>query len=96
MTEAGEWREARLYVLKSIEDLQRDVRDMQSAAAVDREVLVAKASKDIAAAHEKIRVLESSAGTLRLKNWIMSLALAAAGAVTFEFVKEFIHHMVSK
>lgn len=82
------WDQERLYVLRTLDDVKTEQRRQSEAAAVDRAALLEKAARDIKAAHDKIRTLESAGSTLRLKNWIMALALSGAGAVVFEVVKE--------
>jgi hypothetical protein len=78
-----EWNEARMYVLQTLDDLKQEQRRQaeeaarsSEAAAVLSEVKMDKASKDIQAAHNKIR-------SLRLKNWIIT----AVAVVLFEVVK---------
>lgn len=89
-----EWREERLYVLRTIEDLKDELRRQSEAAAVSRANVEEKAQRDIKAAHDKIRVqqdqirdLQSSGVTMGIKNWIMTVALSIAGAIGFELVK---------
>lgn len=84
----GAWFEERLYVLRTLEDLKAEQKRQSEAAAADRASLIEKGARDIKAAHDKIRALEHSGSTLRLKNWIMALALSGAGAVVFEVVKQ--------
>jgi hypothetical protein len=85
------WLEERLFVLRTLEDLKAEQRRQSEAVAGERASVIEKGSRDIRAAHEKIRALEKSGNTLRLKNWIMTLALGGAGAVVIEFLKAFIH-----
>lgn len=87
----GDWREERLWVLNTIEDLKNEQRRISEEAAVVRVNLSEKLKKDIWEAHEKIRALEISRATLRLKNWLMTLALSAAGAIAFELIKTWLH-----
>lgn len=96
-----EWREERLYVLRSLEDFKDELRRQAEAAAVLRDKLEEKAQKDIFQAHEKIRTmqtaeketqkkiraLEDSNTGLGLKNWALTLALGGAGALAMELVK---------
>lgn len=77
-------------MLRTLDDLKAEQRRQSEAAAGERAAVIEKGSRDIRAAHEKIRALEKSGNTLRLKNWIMTLALGGAGAVAFEFVKAFL------
>jgi hypothetical protein len=83
----ADWREERLWVLNTIEDLKTEQRRISEEAAVVRENVSKKLKKDVWEAHEKIRALELSRATLRLKNWLMTLALSAAGAIAFEVIK---------
>jgi hypothetical protein len=91
---SGEWREERLYVLKTIEDLQTEQRRQSEQAAVTRASLAEKAQRDIKAAHDKIRALESSGGALRMKNWIMTALLSGGAAVLFEVVKAWLPYLL--
>jgi hypothetical protein len=83
----SEWREERLYVLRTLEDLKGEQKRQAEASAADRAALLEKAARDISAAHEKIRRLENAGTTLRLKNWIM-VAVILAG---FEIAKALLH-----
>lgn len=91
---SGDWREERLYVLKTLEDLKDEQRRQIADEAFLRQGLVAKAEKDINEAHRRIRALEDSAkeeskegSILTIKNWVMAAMLSAAGAVIFELIK---------
>lgn len=84
---SGEWREERLYVLKSIEELKAEQRRQIEAEAILHHTTAVKAQKDIRAAHDKIRALEG----VQLKNWILTAALSCAAAVLFEIVKAHLH-----
>ena len=84
---SGEWREERLYVLQTIQDLKEDLRKQSEAAAVERASVIEKGVRDIKEAHIKIRVLETTDQRLKLKNWIMTGALSATAAVIFELFK---------
>lgn len=84
---SGEWREERLYVLKSLEELKAEQRRQIEAEAVMRQTTAVKAEKDIKAAHDKIRALEGT----ELKNWILTAALSCAVALLFEVVRTFVH-----
>jgi hypothetical protein len=88
---SGSWLEERLYVMRTLEDLKQEQRRQSAAAAVTREAIADRAQRDIKAAHDKIRALESSGTSLRLKNWIMTIALSAVGALAFETVKAWLH-----
>jgi hypothetical protein len=84
---SGEWREERLYVMRTIEAMQEELRTQSIAAAVLRETQMAKAQKDINFAHDRIRTLESARSLLRMKNWIMTAVLSALVTVLFELLK---------
>jgi hypothetical protein len=80
---SGEWNEWRVYVLATLADVKEEQRRQAEAAArsneaamVLSEVKTDKQSKDIQAAHNKIR-------SLTLKNWIIT----ATAVVLFEVVK---------
>lgn len=95
---SGDWREERLYVLKTIEDLKAEQRRLSEAAAIAHEVVEKKAQHDIREAHDKIRVSEGKIKTLqddrvmlRLKVWIMTVTLSAGAAVLYELAKAFLH-----
>jgi hypothetical protein len=97
---SGEWRDERLYVLKTIESLQEEQRRQLEAAAVMSRDKIVKANEDIQAAHNKIRVLEKSAETLKksetslkLKNWIITALLSGVVFALSELLKEFIHRV---
>ncbi len=83
----GPWSEDRLWVLRSIDELKAGHLRLAESAAADRAALLEKATRDINSAHEKIRALETSRTSLRLKNWVMMLALSAGGALLIELVK---------
>jgi hypothetical protein len=92
------WQEERLYVLNMIEDLKAEQRRQLEAEAVRRVNVEDKGQKDIQAAHdkiraadEKIRVLQNAKTELWLKNWIMTIALGAAGAVIVELARALLH-----
>jgi hypothetical protein len=91
---SGEWREERLYVLKTLEDVKAEQRRISEAAAVERATVIEKGQRDIGAAHDKIRALETSAAEnrsedshLKIKNWIMTGLLSSAAAIVFELFK---------
>jgi hypothetical protein len=85
------WFEERLYVLKTLEDTKAELKRQSESTAVERAAVLDKAARDIKAAHEKIRILESKGITLRLKNWLMAAALSGIGALVFELVKAVLH-----
>lgn len=84
---SGEWREERLYVLRTIDAMQEELRSQSVAAAILSATKMAKAQKDIGQAHDKIRELEKSRSALRLKNWIMTAVLSFLVTVLFELLK---------
>jgi hypothetical protein len=90
----AEWREERLWVLNAIEDLRTEQRKLLEAEAIRRVNVEEKGQKDIQAAHdkiraadEKIRVLQNVKTELRLKNWVMTIALGASGAIIVELAR---------
>lgn len=84
------WQAERLYVLRAIEDLKAEQKDMALAAAADRAAVLDKATKDIDQAHGKIRKLESEHSLLRFKNWAMAAVLSGIGFVLIEWAKSFV------
>lgn len=84
---SGEWREERMYVLESIKELKAEQRRQIESETLMRQSLEVKAEKDIRAAHDKIRKLETSSGILSVKNWAMTAVISAGGVVLFELVK---------
>ena len=88
---SGQWRDERLYVLKTLEDLQQEMRRQAQAEAVLKQEQVGRSREDIQAAHVKIRHLEESAASLRMKNWIITASLSAIVTVIFEVVKGYLH-----
>jgi hypothetical protein len=90
MQTSGEWREERLYVLQTIEDMKADLRRQSEVAAVTRASITDIAQRDINVAHDKIRALEGIRSRLRIKNWIMTAALSASVAMLFEFIKAYL------
>lgn len=87
---SSEWREERLYVLHMIEDLKEEQRRQSEAAAIARENVEKKAVRDINAAYERIRALETDGVTMGIKNWVLTGALSVGGAVVFEIVRSWI------
>jgi hypothetical protein len=88
----GEWREERLYVLRAIEDLKAEQRRQIEAEAGTHHIVAVKAAKDIGAAHDKIRALESTGTILTIKNWVMATALTTITSVAIvELVKWILH-----
>jgi hypothetical protein len=88
---SGEWRDERLYVLRTLDDVQKEQRRKAESDAVFIQGQMVKAGQDIKAAHDKIRILESSGSTLKMKNWVMTAVLAVGSAVLFELVKGLVH-----
>jgi hypothetical protein len=88
---SGEWRDERLYVLKTLEAVQLEQRRKAESDALLIQGQMVKASQDIKAAHDKIRTLESSGSTLKMKNWIMTAVLSVVAALLFEVVKGYVH-----
>jgi len=89
---SGEWREERLYVLRAIEDIRAEQRRQIEAETLMRQTIVLKAAKDITAAHEKIRALETAGTVLTVKNWVMATLLTTASSVAIvELVKWALH-----
>jgi ABC-type bacteriocin/lantibiotic exporter with double-glycine peptidase domain len=84
---SGEWREERLYVMRTIEQMQEELRNQSVAAAVLQQTQMVKAEKDIHFAYERIRSLESVRSALRMKNWIMTAVLSFLVTVLFELLK---------
>jgi len=66
-----------------------DIRQLE-AAAIAKENVEKKAVRDINAAYERIRALETEGVTMGIKNWIMTVALSVGGAVVFEIVRSWI------
>lgn len=89
---SGEWREARLYVLQTIEDLKKEAREAEVAAAVERVSKIDKAEKDIKMAHDKIRKLETAGSWLKTKNYLMTAAISVGGAIAYEYIRTWIQH----
>lgn len=86
MDTSGEWKEERLYVLKTLEDVKAEQRRQIEADAIMRQTTAVKAEKDIKAAHDKIRLLEG----MKLKIWILTAALSVTVALLFEFLKAYL------
>lgn len=83
MTEtSGEWREERLYVLRTIERLETAVQGQAGEIAVyrDREQ---KHIKDLNEAHARIRTLQTSAARAWWKIWAPVIGVIALELVRF-------------
>jgi hypothetical protein len=89
---SGEWRDERLYVLKTLEAVQLEQRRKAESDALLIQGQMVKASQDIKAAHDKIRILESSGSVLKIKNWIMTALLSVIVMLAFELVKGYVRH----
>jgi uncharacterized protein YggE len=87
---SGQWNEERLYVLQTLEDLKKEAREEAMAAAVERAGVIAKAEKDIANAHIKIRKLEGAHSWQRTKLYITTAVLSVVGAIAFELFKKWL------
>jgi hypothetical protein len=88
---SGEWRDERLYVLRTLEAVQQEQHRQLEATLLMSQTQMVKASQDIKAAHDKIRILESSGSSLKIKNWIMTALLSVIVMVLFELVKGYLH-----
>lgn len=84
---SGSWNEERLYVLRTLEEIREEQKKQIAEMIAERAALLVKAQKDIQAAHDKIRTLESAGSHLKTKNWIMGAALSGIGVVIFELAK---------
>jgi hypothetical protein len=84
---SGEWRDERLYVLKTLEEMRLEQRRQADSAAVLSQSQMVKADRDIQAAHNKIRTLESAGSALKMKNWIMTSVFSVIVMLLFELVK---------
>lgn len=89
MSDTGTWDQERLWVLRTLEEVKAEQKRLAERAAADRAALIEKAQRDIKAAHDKIRALETTGVTLRLKNWLLLLALSSVGTLLFELAREF-------
>lgn len=86
-----EWREERLYVLETLNDVKMEQKRLAEQAAADRATMLTTGTRDMNAAHEKIRALETTGRTLTIKNWLMGLLLSAGGIALFELLKALLH-----
>jgi hypothetical protein len=85
---SGQWEQERLYVLRTLDDLKSEQKRLGELAAAERAAVLEKQTRDIKAAHDKIRELQHSKTTLRLKNWTMAAGLA----IVFELGKALLLH----
>ena len=86
---SGTWQEERMYVLRTIDDLKTEQKRQAEVAAVERAALIEKGRKDIDAAHDKIRLLQTERTTLRIKNWLLGGIVGLVGAGLLEVFKWF-------
>jgi hypothetical protein len=82
-----EWKEERLWVLRTIEDLKDENRRLSEASAIAREGVEKKLQKDVREAHDKIRTLQSEGIGMTVKNWVLTLIVGAGGAVALELFR---------
>jgi hypothetical protein len=88
---SGLWRDERLYVLKTLEEVRAEQRRQVESAAIMHQEQMGRAKLDIQAAHDKIRNLENAGSTLKMKNWIITAVLSVLCALAFEVVKGYLH-----
>lgn len=83
---SGEWREERLWVLKEIERLNEESKHKTEQIAIheDRE---SRYRKDLNEAHARIRDLQSSVRTARVKSWAATAAASFLAVIVIELVK---------
>lgn len=86
---SGEWREERFYVLRTLERLEGELKEKTESIAKheDREE---KYTKDLNEAHARIRALQSSVKTARLKSWAAMGAASFLGVVVVELLKSYL------
>lgn len=96
-TSFGSWNEERLYVLRTLEEVRDEQKKQIAEMAAERSAMLVKGQKDIQAAHDKIRVLESSGHQLEMKkhkleikNWLMAALLSGVGLSLVELAKYFL------
>jgi hypothetical protein len=85
---SGEWDQERLYVLRTLDDLKAEQKRLGDLAAAERAAVLEKQTRDIKAAHDKIRDLQNSKTVLKTKTWLLGGALA----VLFEVAKAIVLH----
>jgi hypothetical protein len=88
---SGEWRDERMYVLKKLEEISQEQREQAKVAAVLSNADLVKAHTDIQRAYVRIRILEQTGSTLKIKNWIMTAVLSGLVTMLYELVKGYIH-----
>jgi hypothetical protein len=84
---SGEWKEERLFVLRALERIDAEQRRQIDAENMLQQTVAVKAAKDIGAAHDKIRKLESEKSGLAIKNWVMAALIYGGGIALIELVK---------
>jgi len=92
---SGEWREERLFVLREIDRLEREGKERTVDLALLRTRVEEKAGKaefDVHQAHEKIRALERSRSSIKLKLWATSAAASFLGVVVIELLRMVLKH----
>lgn len=80
---SGEWREERFYVLRTLDRLERELKEKTEHIAVgaDREE---KQRKDLNEAHTRIRELQTKARMAWWKTWAPVI-----GLIVIELLKHF-------
>lgn len=86
---SGEWREERFYVLRTLERLEGELNKKTEAIAKheDREE---KYRKDLNEAHSRIRALQATVKSARVKSWAATAAATFLGVVVIELLKTFV------
>lgn len=86
---SGEWREERFYVLRTLERLEGELKEKSEHIAKheDREQ---RYIKDLNEAHTRIRALQSSVKSARVKSWAATAAASFLGVVLIELLKSFL------
>lgn len=80
METSGEWREERLWVMRSIERIDKEREQTREELAVVKDKVEGQQKKSLDQAHAKIRELEASKNA-RLRQWA-AISVGAAGFVT--------------
>ena len=88
----GTYDQERLYILRTLDQLEIEVRQLSEDAAVDREGKLAKAEKDVHALGAKVRTLENQRSMLTIKEWIKTSLLTGAGVVLIELAHFLLSH----
>jgi hypothetical protein len=81
-----EWREERLYVLRTLDRIEVELKQKTAQLAVhgDREE---KSKQDLNEAHARIRALQSTARTARLKSWGATAVASFLGVIVIELLR---------